>query len=179
MIVGLQPNPGYTTNALLLQLIQRNFNNPNSVPDISTLSLYAGYPSVWPQTLAYASLAFSALAASGTVLCKQWLDSYKSVRGHGSLEQRGIERQLKLDGVEYFRLRTILQIFLMLLQISLLLFSLSLSATMWGQQFTVSFVIIATTVSGILFYVGTTVPSMLNPNCPFRTLGSDLFVAIC
>ncbi|KAG1838907.1 hypothetical protein DFJ58DRAFT_626619, partial [Suillus subalutaceus] len=73
-IVGMQPNPGDTTNALLLYLIQMSVNGPNSVPDINTLSSSTGFPSstVWMQSLAYASLAFSVLAAFGAVLGKQW-----------------------------------------------------------------------------------------------------------
>ncbi|KAG1812279.1 hypothetical protein EV424DRAFT_1287473, partial [Suillus variegatus] len=72
-IVGMQPDPGETTNDLLLQLIRINVNGPNSV-DISNLSSSTGYPSstVWMQALAYASLAFSVLAAFGAVLGKQW-----------------------------------------------------------------------------------------------------------
>ncbi|KAG1822647.1 uncharacterized protein BJ212DRAFT_1263975, partial [Suillus subaureus] len=73
-IVGTQPNPGDTTNVLLLHLIQISVNGSNSVPDINTLSSYTGFSSltVWIQTLAYASLAFSVLAAFGAVLGKQW-----------------------------------------------------------------------------------------------------------
>ncbi|KAG1805477.1 uncharacterized protein BJ212DRAFT_1469058, partial [Suillus subaureus] len=117
-IVGMQPNPGDTTNALLLYLIQITVNGPNSVPNINTLSSSTGFSSstVWVQTLAYSSLAFSVLAAFGAVLGKQWLNSYKSVRGRGTLEERGMQRQRKLDGLEYFRLQTVLQAFLVLLQ---------------------------------------------------------------
>ncbi|KAG1805472.1 uncharacterized protein BJ212DRAFT_868580 [Suillus subaureus] len=176
----MQPNPGDTTNVLLLYLIQTTVNGPNSVPDINTLSSSTGYSSstVWVQTLAYASLAFSVLAAFGAVLGKQWLNSYKSVRGRGSLEERGIERQMKLDGVEYFRLQTVLRAFLVLLQISLLLFGLSLSARMWTQETTISSVIICTTAFGILFYAGTILVSVLRPDSPFQTPASELFVAI-
>ncbi|KAG2060537.1 hypothetical protein BDR06DRAFT_903754, partial [Suillus hirtellus] len=73
-IVGMQPNPGDTTNALVLQLIQIIANGPNSVPDINTFSSSTGFSSstVWTQALAYASLAFSVLAAFGAVLGKQW-----------------------------------------------------------------------------------------------------------
>ncbi|KAG2128255.1 hypothetical protein DEU56DRAFT_742017, partial [Suillus clintonianus] len=73
-IVGMQPNPGDTTNVLLLYLIQMTANGTNTVNDISNLSSTTGYSSstVWMQTLAYASLAFSVLAAFGAVLGKQW-----------------------------------------------------------------------------------------------------------
>jgi hypothetical protein len=174
----MQPNTGDTTNALLLYLIQVTVNGPNSAPDINALSSSTGFSSstVWMQALAYASLAFSVLAAFGAVLGKQWLNSYKSARGRGTLEERGIQRQIKLDGIEYFRLQTVLQSFLVLLQISLLLFGLSLSANMWAQQTTIASVIISITAFGILFYVGTALVSALRPHSPFR---SELFITIC
>ncbi|KAG1718794.1 hypothetical protein EDB19DRAFT_1887007, partial [Suillus lakei] len=73
-IIGMQPNPGDTTNVLLLHLIQIAANEPNAVNDISNLSSSTGFSSstIWMQTLAYASLAFSVLAAFGAVLGKQW-----------------------------------------------------------------------------------------------------------
>ncbi|KAG0699433.1 hypothetical protein DFH29DRAFT_1081304 [Suillus ampliporus] len=180
-IIGMQPNPGDTTNDLLLHLIKITAYGPSAVSDISSLSSFTGYPSsiVWMRTLAYASLAFSVLAAFGAVLGKQWLNSYKAARGSGSLENRGIQRQMKLDGLEHFHLHTVLQAFLVLLQISLLLFGLSLSASIWIQQTTISSVIICTTAFGILFYAGTILVSALRPDSPFRTPGSDLVGAIC
>ncbi|KAG1838912.1 hypothetical protein DFJ58DRAFT_860689, partial [Suillus subalutaceus] len=180
-IVGMQPDPGDTTNVLLLHLIQITVNGPNSVPDINTLTSSTGYsPSmIWIQTLAYASLAFSVLAAFGAVLGKQWLHYYMTNRGRGTLEERGVDRQMKLDGIKCFRLKIVLQTFLVLLQISLLLFGLSLSANMWVKQTTISSVIICTTAFGILFYAGTILVSALRPDSPFQTPGSELFVAIC
>ncbi|KAJ8586814.1 hypothetical protein M405DRAFT_716328, partial [Rhizopogon salebrosus TDB-379] len=73
-IIGMQPNPGDTTNILMLQLIKIIADIPNAASDISYLSSSTGYPSsiVWMQTLAYASLAFSVLAAFGAVMGKQW-----------------------------------------------------------------------------------------------------------
>ncbi|KAG1778872.1 hypothetical protein EV702DRAFT_142283 [Suillus placidus] len=100
-------------------------------------------------------------------------------QGRGTLEERGKERQMKLDGVEYFRLQTVLQSFLVLLQISLLLFGLSLSANMWARQTTIASVIISTTAFGLLFYACTILVSALRLDSPFQTPGSELFVAIC
>ncbi|KAG2130148.1 uncharacterized protein EDB93DRAFT_1061994, partial [Suillus bovinus] len=73
-LVGMQPNPGDTTNALLLYLIQLNVSGQNSLPNVDTLSSTTRFdPStVWTQALAYASLTFSVLAAFGAVLGKQW-----------------------------------------------------------------------------------------------------------
>ncbi|KAG1720505.1 uncharacterized protein EDB91DRAFT_1026205, partial [Suillus paluster] len=73
-IIGTQPNPGDTTNELLLDLIRITAYGPNFVPDIGSLSSTTGYASsmVWMRALSYASLAFSVLAAFGAVLGKQW-----------------------------------------------------------------------------------------------------------
>ncbi|KAG1818887.1 hypothetical protein EV424DRAFT_957234, partial [Suillus variegatus] len=92
-LVGSQPDTGDTTNALLLYLIKVTVDGSNSVPDISTLSSSTGFvPSmVWMQSLSYASLAFSVLAAFGAVLGKQWLNSYKVVREGRTIEERSIE----------------------------------------------------------------------------------------
>ncbi|KAG1725538.1 hypothetical protein EDB19DRAFT_1947173 [Suillus lakei] len=168
-------------NVLLLQFIQIAVNGTSAVNDISTLSSSTEYSSstVWMQALAYASLAFSVLAAFGAVMGKQWLNSYKAARGRGTLEERGIQRQMKLNELEYFHVQTVLQAFLVLLQISLLLFGLSLSANIWTHQITISSIIICTTAFGILFYAGTIFVSALRPDSPFRTPGSDLVGAIC
>lgn len=180
-IVGMQPNPGDTTNALLLHLILITAGGPNAVQDVSSLSSSTNFSSatVWMQALGYASLASSVLAAFGAVLGKQWLNSYKASRRHGSLEERCIERQIKLDGIECFHLRTILQAFLILLQISLLLFGLSLSANMWTEQTTISSVIICFTTVGILLYGLTIFVSVWRPDSPFQTPGSELARTFC
>ncbi|OAX40408.1 hypothetical protein K503DRAFT_620216 [Rhizopogon vinicolor AM-OR11-026] len=180
-IVGMQPNPGDTTNALMVQLIQVIANGPDTVNNISNLSSSTDYTSsrAWMQTLAYTSLAFSVLAAFGAVMGKQWLHSYKAARGRGSLEQRGLQGQRKLDGLDHWHLQAVLGTFLVLLQISLFLFGLSLSANVWMQKPTISSVIICTTAFGVLFYGITVFISLLRPDSPFKSPGSHLLQAIC
>ncbi|OJA08595.1 hypothetical protein AZE42_07128, partial [Rhizopogon vesiculosus] len=55
-IIGTQPNPSNTTNALIVTLINITANGPNAGVDISNLSSSTDYSSatVWMQTLAYA-----------------------------------------------------------------------------------------------------------------------------
>ncbi|KAG1745221.1 hypothetical protein EDB19DRAFT_1906344 [Suillus lakei] len=146
-IIGMQPNPGDTTNALLVQLIEITVNGPNSAPDISNLSSSTRYPSstIWMQMLA----CYPRVQRLG-----------RAARGRGSLEERGIQRQMKLDGLEYFHLQTDLQAFLVLHQISLLLFSLSLTF-------------------GVLIYAAAIFVSVLRPHSPFQTPGSELVGIIC
>ena len=90
----MQPNPGDTTNALMVQLIKAVVNGPNAV-NISDLSSSTPYASstVWTQALSYASLAFSVFSAFGAVLAMQWFNSYKAVKGRCSLEERCIQTE--------------------------------------------------------------------------------------
>jgi len=91
-------------------------------------------PTIW----LYASLSSSLLAALGAVMGKQWLNSYMADRGEGSLRERGLHRQRKLDGLKRWRFQPVLRSFFVLLQISILLFGLSLSANAWTQSRTIS-----------------------------------------
>ncbi|KAG1734116.1 hypothetical protein EDB19DRAFT_1592697, partial [Suillus lakei] len=72
-IIAMQPNPTDTTNVLLVQLIQTTFNVSSATqPMILPLSTGFSSSKSWMQALAYASLAFSLLAAYGAVMGKQW-----------------------------------------------------------------------------------------------------------
>jgi hypothetical protein len=174
----MQPNPGDTTNDLIIQLIKIAVDGPSAVK-LSDFSSSTGYSSstAWMQALAYASLSFSVLAAFGAVMGKQWLNSYKAARGRGSLQERGMQRQRKLDGLDYWQLQAVLKAFLVLLQISLFLFGFSLS--MWVEQTTISSIIGCITAFGVLFYGVTVFVSGLRPDSPFQTAGSALVAAVC
>lgn len=171
------PSDSITTNALLTQIITLMVMESNGI------SVGHGFPppvppaysagQVWFQALAYASLCFSLFAAFGAVLGKQWLRSYKLGRfGSGSLEARGKNRQKMLEGLEAWHFDAVLQMFPVLLQISLLLFGISLSSYVWTQQRAITGIIIATTVLGCLFYAFTLFASLLSPLCPFQTPAS-------
>ncbi|KAJ8588052.1 hypothetical protein M405DRAFT_740954, partial [Rhizopogon salebrosus TDB-379] len=72
-IVGMQPNPGDTTNALMVLLIKiiADGQDDVNISDISSSTIYS-FSTVWTQALAYASLGFSVLAAFWAVMGKQW-----------------------------------------------------------------------------------------------------------
>lgn len=167
----MQPNPVDTTNTLLVQLIQVTLGGPSAAQPMMILPS-TGYSSsqVWTQALAYASLALSLVAAFGAVLGKQWLGYYKTRRyGRGSLEAQCKQRHRKFLGLKSWRFEDVLQLFPVLLQMSLLLFGLSLGAVMWTQQRTIPIFIIATTACGALCHACTIVVSLKSPECPFQS----------
>ena len=164
-IIAMNPNPSDTTNVLLTQLIHANGGGSTGTdPTVLPKTL------VWSQPLAYASLSLSLLAAFGSVLGKQWLAYYKLSRfGHNSLEERGIQRQRKLHGIEAWHLDAVLQSFPVLLQISLLIFAAALSAYVWTQQAATFGIVIGVTGTGIFFYSFIVYVALLSPDCPFQT----------
>lgn len=90
----MQPNPGDTTYALLRQLIQITANSSTA----AQATFISPTPTaVWPQVIAYASLALSLIAAFGAVLAKQWLlGHYKTNRyDRGSLGNQCKQRHRK------------------------------------------------------------------------------------
>jgi len=157
----MQPN---STNILLLQLVQNTSLNA-AIPPVTESVTTA----TWFQGFAYAALSFSLLAAFGAVLGKQWLSHYKCNDAHGSLERRGKLRQQKLDGLEAWHFHAVLQSFPILLQISLLLFGLAISAFVWSQQGPLAVAVMVPTAFGIFLYVFVVATSLVSLQCPFQT----------
>ena len=96
--------------------------------------------------------------------------------GHGSLEERGMQRQEELIRLEAWHLDAVLQSFPVLLQISLLIFEVALSGYVWTQQHSVaSRIVIAVTATGILLYSIILYASLRSPHFPFQSrLSFDL-----
>ncbi|KAJ7704149.1 hypothetical protein B0H16DRAFT_1902132 [Mycena metata] len=83
------------------------------------------------QCLLYASLFTTLLAALLAVLGKQWLMYYQAAGSRGTIEERGLERQRKFDGLVKWKFEAVLQAFPLLLQLALLLFASSISLYLW------------------------------------------------
>jgi hypothetical protein len=173
---SLSPNPSDTTNALLMMLIHAIDNSTFGGQDANLgLPPWHGPGSsiIWIQTLMYASLSTSLLAALGAMLGKQWLSHFQR-SGRGTVGARGRRRQQKLDGLQTWHFDTVLEALPALLQISLLLFGIALAANIWAQQRVVASVIVGTTALGVLFYISIVVSSLTTINCPFQTPASNI-----
>jgi hypothetical protein len=83
------------------------------------------------QTILYFSLFTTLGAVLLAVLAKQWLLHYNSAGEHGTIEERGLERQRKVDGMRRWGFDLVMQVFPLLLQFALLLFATALSIYLW------------------------------------------------
>ncbi|KAJ7921677.1 hypothetical protein B0H13DRAFT_2414846 [Mycena leptocephala] len=120
-------------------------------------------------SLLYISLFTTLLAALLAVLGKQWIMYYQAAGSRGTIEERGLERQRKLDGLRKWKFDTVLQMFPMLLQIALLQFSLAISVYLWPIHRSIAAIVIALTVFGFASYIFLLVSAIVSPNSPFQT----------
>ncbi|KAJ7769364.1 hypothetical protein B0H16DRAFT_254765 [Mycena metata] len=121
------------------------------------------------QCLLYASLFTTLLAALLAVLGKQWLMYYQAAGSRGTIEERGRERQRKLDGLVKWKFEAVLQAFPLLLQLALLLFASSISLYLWTVQHSVAILVTFLTALGLSSYIILLVSATIFSDCPFQT----------
>ncbi|KAN0084399.1 hypothetical protein V8E55_007903, partial [Tylopilus felleus] len=165
----LSPNPGDTTNALLMILIHTIDNSTFPDQPLGTPQWNGPpYMAVCSLTLAYLSLSLGLLAAIGTVVGKQWLSHFSRL-GEGTNEVRSRRRQQKLDGLTAWRFDIVMKVLPALLHLALALFAVALSFNLWGANQTVAWAFTSVTAFGGLVYVAITVLSIGFPSCPYKT----------
>jgi hypothetical protein len=120
-------------------------------------------------SLLYISLFTTLLAALLAVLGKQWIMYYQAAGSRGTIEERGLERQRKLDGLRKWKFDSVLQMFPMLLQLALLLFSLAISVYLWSIHRLIAAIVIALTVFGFASYIFLLASTIVSPDSPFQT----------
>ncbi|KAJ7349982.1 hypothetical protein DFH08DRAFT_696558, partial [Mycena albidolilacea] len=110
-IIQLQPElQSDPTQALLALLVQ-------NMTGVAAPALQMSQPAspatiiVIAQGILYISLFSTLLAALLAVLGKQWLLHYDSVGERGTIEERGLERQRKFDGMRRWKFDLVMQIF--------------------------------------------------------------------
>ncbi|KAJ7670351.1 hypothetical protein B0H17DRAFT_1335591 [Mycena rosella] len=166
----LQPDPMDTNQALMRLLIHNINGSIFSDADIS-IPEWNGPPTiiVWVEILLYLSLICTLLSALLAVLGKQSLMYYGSAGDRGSIEQRGVQRQRKLDGLHKWRFDPSMQLFPLLLQFSLLIFATALSLYLWTIQHSIAGVLVGSTSLGISAYAFLIVSALSSPDSPFQT----------
>ncbi|KAJ7935300.1 hypothetical protein B0H13DRAFT_523507 [Mycena leptocephala] len=121
------------------------------------------------QSMLYISLFVTLLAALLAVLGKQWIMYYEAAGSRGTIEQRGLERQRKLDGLRRWKFDAVLRTFPLLLQLALLLFSSAFSVYLFTINRPVAIIIVALTSLGFASYIFLLVSVMVSPDSPFQT----------
>ena len=128
------------------------------------------------QSLLYASLATSLFASFLAMLGKQWTNRY--LRNHGgSAADKSRDRQRKLDGLEEWHFRLVIESLPVMLQLALLLLGCALSRYLWTISHTVAVFILTFTLFGVATYISFTLVAALSYDCPYQTPPS-IFIRI-
>ena len=120
------------------------------------------------QSLLYTSLATSLFASFLAMLGKQWINRYLRRHG-GSAADKSRDRQKKLDGLEGWHFRLVIESLPVMLQVALLLLGCALSQYLWTINHAVAGLIIAFTLFGVLSYTFFTLAASLSYDCPYQT----------
>lgn len=169
----LKPDYHKSTATLIRVLINKLDDTSFPGVDLSALE-WTGPNStlVNVQTLLYASLAVSLLAAFLAMLGKQWLNRYDHIEKRGSLIDRSRNRQMKLDGMETWGFSFVMEGLPLMLQIGLLLLGCALSRYLWIIDHTIAKMVVGVTSFGVLFYGFIVISGTMSYNCPFQTPSS-------
>ena len=159
-----QPNPSDLANVLLLQILKHNnsFGGSNPLAPVTNISPRV----VRAQSILFASLTVTLLAAFVAVLGKQWILQYQRASAWTSIADRGKERQLKFVGLRTWRLHFIIPV---LLQVALLLFSVGGTVYLWDLDLSAAEVVLAVACIGFVFYVCVSVVATIWADFPFQT----------
>ncbi|KAF7366243.1 hypothetical protein MVEN_00501600 [Mycena venus] len=124
---------------------------------------------VGAQIMLYISLFTTLLAALLAVLGKQWIMCYQAAGSRGTIEERGLERQWKLDGLRKWKFDAFLQMLPLLLQLGLLLFCTALSMYLWTIHQSIAIIVWTLTLVGFGLYLSLLASAIMSPDSPFQT----------
>ncbi|KAJ7768960.1 hypothetical protein B0H16DRAFT_1716158 [Mycena metata] len=121
-------------------------------------------PQIQPGVLAVVVAAHAVLYFS-----LQWLFHYNSMDERGTIEERGLQRQRKLDALHHWKFGMVMHSVPLLLQISLLLFAGALSIYLWTIQRAVAGIVLGMTGLGFALYVVMIISAIVSPESPYQT----------
>lgn len=184
---NLQPDYSEVSAALLTELvgIQRataTGGNTSAVPHSALTHDVPFVPAtrdVWLFGIWLVSLGLTLSAALIIGMIKQWLRFYLA-DVQGSPKDRASIRQFRYMGLSIFGVSPMIELLPILMNASLLLFFTGLVLFSQGSTGTegVTVVIICLTCALFVFYLGTSILPIWNPQCPYKTSVSNIISLI-
>ncbi|KAG8829221.1 hypothetical protein FRC17_006969 [Serendipita sp. 399] len=127
----------------------------------------------------FSAICSSLLAALASVFALQWIGQYDAELVQAlSAKDRALLRHFRYMGVEKWKMAQTIALLPVLLYLSLLLFLCGLVVWMWHIHRTIGGVLIGGLSLSCLFYIVTTVITVLDPSAPFRSPLSKATLAI-
>ncbi|KAJ7302679.1 hypothetical protein DFH08DRAFT_722756, partial [Mycena albidolilacea] len=115
----------------------------------------------------YISLGSTLFSALLSILGKQWLMHYSAAGERGTNETRGLEHQWKFDGLKKWKFNQVMQLFPLLLQFGLFLFSAGLLTYLWTIHVTLAVIVLTMMSIGFVLYIALLLSTVAFPDSPF------------
>ncbi|CCA71740.1 hypothetical protein PIIN_05675 [Serendipita indica DSM 11827] len=173
----LQRDVGEMTRDILLTISHQLANT--SMPAFEQKAFTPDAWAVRVNYLFFMSISCSLVAALGAVLALQWIGSYDFGLIKSSMKSRAVQRQLRYNGIEKWKLAQIISALPLLIYISVFLFLVGLANWLWHIHRRVSGVVITGLVVAGMLYVATHTISVFDIGAPFRTPVSRSLPYIC
>jgi len=166
-IIDIQQELRPDYNEMSFTVLTMLLNATSGVPNQLNVPVASGpkASAVEVQSILFGSLASALLAAFLAMLGKQWLNLHVE----GSLIDRSRHRELRMRGMITWRFKIIMECLPLIMQLSLLLLGYALARYLWDLSRTVSAVIAAFTIFGLLFYLSIVFAATVWKTCPFQT----------
>ncbi|KAF8626037.1 hypothetical protein AX15_005127 [Amanita polypyramis BW_CC] len=196
---ALQPDSATTTAQILAIIAQQQLGNSNNTfPDNGEQlsSILSGFRNFTPKPYAirinilwFLSLSFALITAMVGILCMQWLREYQRDTHLPHLETFGLT-QMRREGLEKWRVPTILSALPLLLQAALVLFFIGLLDFLWNYDHIIAVVVSVFVGVTFLFLTATTILPAFQflfhgsyrlqvPQCPYKSPQAWAFCCLC
>lgn len=156
-------------------MIQRALANGTSPEMVPRSEMVSGPSSTdfWVNGLWFTSLTLSLCTALLAVLVKQWLHQYMSPTS-GTYRDRSLIRQYRYDGLQKWRVMTIVGLLPIVLHITLCFFLVGLVVFLFPLSRPLAYVVASITVIVYGMYFILNILPLAYSQCPYRTPFSDI-----
>ncbi|KIO27885.1 hypothetical protein M407DRAFT_22937 [Tulasnella calospora MUT 4182] len=171
-ITSLTPDPAADSLAEINALLRHSISSPgnNTLPVFgSPKTTSSNMIAIISNCFLFSSLCCSLLSAMGGMLGKEWLQNLDQAGQDGPLEYQVLSRQEKLNGIQQWHFEGLVQLLPNLLILSVLLFFVGLSISLFPISRPVAIVVVVFVAIAMGLSLATIVAAATAPLCPFQT----------
>ncbi|KAF9065119.1 hypothetical protein BDP27DRAFT_1366713 [Rhodocollybia butyracea] len=162
-----QLSASYLSELTLLVRANANSTAISNIPSTST-AFSPAILDLWVNGLWFTSLVIALSVALFAVLAKQWLRQYMSIVT-GTPQEQAFIRQFRLDGLEKWRVQSLIGMLPTLLHLALILFFVGLIIFLIPLSTIMAYIVGAISVTVVVLYLMATVLPLFTVQCSYKT----------